>query len=259
MSGMGIVWCLAGKEPWCLGWLAEKLFFPALIAVLVYKLAVRQLKKKREIDFAEKQLAEFYAPMLGARAAILNHTKFDNYLNSASYWEDWARRQERVGRKVSPETAREHKEYGKELDRFFAHINDRLLKERVGAYVSMRDLFASKMAYADSDTRAWYDYFYAFVEMWRELRANRKADPPDLSPEVVSRLGQMFSEQHLQPFYAHLSSRVDELQGEISGSVVAKTHVPVPPTVDPDRDFKEMLESLEHGPIREGPSAQGVT
>lgn len=224
--------CLWETDPWCLGWFAEKLLVPALLALVVYNLTVRQLKKKREIDFAEKQLAEFYAPMLGARAEILNHTKFDQYMTAASRREDKKRLARDAKRPIDYLLLGEQKNYETELERFFDNINNRLLNDRIDAYIKMRELFASKMAYADVDTRHWYDYFYAFVEMWRVLRDNRKANPPFLPQGVGSELGAMFDEEKLQPFYEHLRERCDYLQNEIAGRYAAKTAAPTSPQVE---------------------------
>jgi hypothetical protein len=186
--------CLSGTTPWCLGWIAEKLLIPGTIAILIYRFAVLQLKRKRAIDFAEKQLAEFYAPMLGARAEILSHTKFDQYLRNASFREH-SERLERAGRLPTSESLTEDQQYTESLKRFFGSINDRLLGERIDAYVAMRTLFAKKMAYADEDTRRWYEYFYSFVEMWRVTRDNERLEDPPVSRTTLSHLGGMFDER----------------------------------------------------------------
>jgi hypothetical protein len=73
-------WCFWESNPFCFAWLVEKLILPAVVAALVYMLAVRQLRKKRTIDFAEKQLTEFYGPMVGARTKIENFTTFDRII-----------------------------------------------------------------------------------------------------------------------------------------------------------------------------------
>lgn len=226
-------WCFWGNEPWCVGWFLERLLFPALLAVLVYVFAVRQLKQKRQIDFAEKQLSEFYAPMLGARAEILNHSQFDLYMKNASYQEDRKRLERDANRPIDHYLLGELKNYENELERFFGNINHRLINERIDAYIAMRDLFAHKMAYADADTRAWYDYFYAFVEMWRVLRENDRQESSFLPQGVRSRLGAMFDEEKLQPFYEHLRARCDYLQREIAGERATKTKAPTPPQVEP--------------------------
>jgi hypothetical protein len=228
---MGWTWCLIGSEPWCAGWFVERLLPPLVIAIIAYNLAVRQLRKKREIDFAEKQLAEFYAPMLGARAEILSHTRFDVYMNNTSRAEDAKRQRRQAGRAITQESLASDREYEETLKRFFEGLNARLFDERIDAYIKMRELFAHNMAYADMDTREWYEYFYAFVEMWRVIRDNDRKEPPVVPRSVQARLGRMFDEAQLQPFYDHIRDRCDHLQAEISGKRHAKKPVPKPPQI----------------------------
>jgi len=179
-----IVPCFWEVGPWCAGWIVEKLVFPLAVAYVIYQLALRQiastrqgnleqLDRKRQIDFADKQLTEFYAPMLGARAEIQNHTVFDQQLVDAKRYV-FERRRKREGIQSAEQGTDERREQytaiDAELKRFWGGVNDRLLGERISAYIAMRSLFAQKMAFADVDTRAWYEFFYAFVEGWRVHR-----------------------------------------------------------------------------------------
>ena len=223
-------WCLWGSEPFCLGWWLEKLMLPALIAFLVYSFAVAQLRKKRSIDFADKQLTEFYGPMIAARAEIFNHTMFDRYMRAASRHADAAKLKLEKNRKVDAEYVNESNAYGEELGKFFETLNTRLYNETIESYISMRKLFAAKMVYADADTQGWYDYFYAFVEMWKVMRDD---DNDTFLPHGVGALiGMMFDEELLQPFYAHLNERGAYLQAEIAGRKTAKKPAPTPPSTE---------------------------
>jgi hypothetical protein len=206
-----IVPCLWESVPWCLGWMVEKLAFPLAIAYVIYWLALRQLKRKRQLDYADKQLTEFYAPMMGARAEIFNDKVFDTHLYRAAAFVDM--------------------EYAK-VDGEGAGIGRRAVEKlsssryegRVEAYVEMRKLFADKMAFADRDTREWYAYFHAFVEMLR--RHEVKHGPND---ETVAALASMFEEKPLEPFYRHLEERTDDIQREIRGLRVLKRRPAEPP------------------------------
>jgi hypothetical protein len=246
-----IVPCFWEVGPWCAGWFVEKLLFPLVIAFLVYRFALKQINKtressldqinrKRQIDFADKQLAEFYAPMVGARAEIFSHTTFDQYLKRASHFVDRERRSRDEKRPIDARSWKESNDYQKELEVFFEGINKRLLGERIDAYIAMRKLFAEKMAYADADTREWYEYFYAFVEMWRVYREENEAQ--FMSRDVLGTLGSMFDEGLLQPFYAHLRERVDYLQKEIQADEkLTKVPAPPPPVVDHPKSWRARL------------------
>lgn len=229
---MQIVPCFWEVGPFCAGWLVEKLAFPVAIAYFVYRLALYQIEKnrlanldqlarKREIDFADKQLTEFYAPMVGARAEILNHTVFDTYLYRASRWveQEWIKR-EGEGESGADDTT---------TKLFRRNADKRMRGERVVAYVAMRTLFAEKMAFADPDTRDWYNYFYAFVELLRVDKENSESH--FLSQESAIALSSMFEEKPLELFYKHLLERTDQLQREIRGVVGERMVAPTPPEV----------------------------
>lgn len=232
---MQIVPCFWEVGPFCAGWLVEKLAFPVAIAYFVYRLALYQIEKnrlanlgqlerKRQIDFADKQLTEFYAPMVGARAEIFNRRVFDTYVHRATTFveAEWKKRYD-DGR-----TAIELHEL--KLEPAYSAMDKALRNERMKGYVAMRDLFAKKMAFADPDVRDWFGYFYAFVEM---LRVDQDNDEKKyLSTEVSIALVGMFEEEPFQAFYAYLLERTDQLQREIQGApseVVRK--VPKPPEV----------------------------
>ena len=215
---------------------------PAGLLLVAAKFAIWQLGKKRAIDFADKQLAEFYGPMVAARAEIFNHTMFDRYMRAASGHEH-ARELKRQGeRKIDRAYLADVGNAAGELERFFDALNERLYSETIESYVAMRKLFAAKMAYADEETRAWYDYFYAFVEMWTTIRKNDKEG--FLPARVGGALGAMFAEELLQPFYAHLRERTANLQAEIAGRKVTKTPAPKPPPMTTS-DLLDVIEKAE--------------
>src|ERR1043165_494748 len=227
------VWCFWENTPWCLGWLAEKLLFPALITVVVARFAIWQLGKKRQIDFADKQLSEFYGPMVAAQAEIANHQRFDHYMPAVA-------RRDRAER-LNPEnkTSSGEDDITVVYDPFWKGIGRRLVGERINAYVKMRKLFADKMAFADPDTQVWYDYFYAFVEMWEVFRKDN--EERFLPSTVRGDLGRLFDEQMLQPFNAHLRERCAHLQRAIAGDKSPKNTAPSPPS----SEVEELLKRLD--------------
>jgi hypothetical protein len=232
---MEIVPCFWESSPWCVAWIVEKLAFPLAIAYGIYRLALRQiattrqanldqLERKRQIDFADKQLTEFYAPMVGARAEIFNRRVFETYVVRAVRFveAEWEKRYD-DGR-----TAVE--KHDLKLEPAYSAMDKALRQERVNGYLAMRDLFASKMAFADPETRGWFDYFYAFVEMLRVAQDNE--EKKFLSPEVSIAMTGMFEEKPLQPFYQYLLERTDQLQRGIQGAPSeAVIQVPKPPEV----------------------------
>jgi len=227
------VWCLWGNTPWCLGWLAEKFLFPALIALVVARFAIWQLGRKRHFDFADKQLSEFYGPMVAAQAEIANHVRFDHYLLAVERRDRAERASRATYESKGPEVIRV------DYDPFWRGIGRRLVGERIDAYVKMRKLFADRMAFADPDTQAWYDYFYSFVEMWEVIRQDNAEH--FLPGAVRADLARLFDKDLLQPFNAHLRERCTYLQRAIAGEKSPRTPAPPPPS----SGVTELLKRLD--------------
>jgi len=153
-------WCFWEGTAFCFAWLVEKLFIPSLVAGLVYFLGIRQLKTKRTVDFAEKQLTEFYGPMVAARAEIEGFTRFDRILRTAAGHADSLHQERYRGHGITTEYLTEIDAYTKELERFYDGLNDRFRTTGIDALIRMKDLFARKIVFADPDTQPWFEYFH---------------------------------------------------------------------------------------------------
>src|ERR1044071_1414270 len=240
---MAWCWCYWESTPFCFAWLLERLFIPASVAALVYFLGIRQLKRKRAIDFAEKQLTEFYGPMVAARVQIENFSGFDSILRAAAHYAHARALEGEEGRNLTMERAERFQQESKEAEAFYGALDEQFLTKGIDALIAMRSLFAAKIVYADDDTQPWYDYFHSFVEMWKTHRENKTNK---FMPRTVSAtVGAMFDEELLQPFYLHLRERAAFYHGEIAGKRRAKVPAPAPPTTSPE----ELLKSVDSHPL----------
>jgi hypothetical protein len=189
-------WCLDSSS-WCAGWLAEKLLFPGLIAIVVYSLALKQLKRKRAIDFAERQLSEFYAPMFGFSKLATARRAFDHGLNDASRLEI-----------TDPAYSGDRETYKKKMAaRTYA---------RGKVYSKMLKHFGAKLGYADSDTQEYFEGLQRLVGSWDLMSEDREVRfVPNRAHE---KMNIEWGDENLQEdFFMHLKTKVEDLQREVKG------------------------------------------
>jgi len=186
-------------------WTVEKLVIPLVIPVLVYLYAKKQLVVKRQVEFRERQLTEFYAAMLALRKRIQSHMGFSEELRSA-HGEAWL---DVVQEHAADDDATVWNDtvatYKNSVD-----IGNEAWLARLPLYLEMRRLFIEKYAYADKDVREYFtvvDTFVEGLERYQDTRRNSTA-----APEAVKRL---IKPGTLEPLYDLLERRVDEIQQQI--------------------------------------------
>lgn len=94
--------------------------------------------------------------------------------------------------------------YGKIIE----YDNNQLREELIPLYRKMLDIFTEKYWLADEDTRAYYQEFLEFVEIWERFLAEA------LPGEVIRKLGH--TEENVLPFYEHVERKLSVLQDEIN-------------------------------------------
>lgn len=94
--------------------------------------------------------------------------------------------------------------YGKIIE----YDNNQLREELIPLYRKMLDLFTEKYWLADEDTRAYYQEFLEFVEIWERYLAEA------LPGDVIRKLGH--TEENVLPFYEHIERKLSVLQDEIN-------------------------------------------
>ncbi|MCH7806943.1 MAG: hypothetical protein IH995_07355 [Proteobacteria bacterium] len=167
-------------------------------------IANRNNEKRRKADFIEKQLSEFYGPIVSLRAEIKAHSELRVKIQNvaSSKWE------ELFSRVKTPE-ARD-KLSQKRYPQFQAIIeydNTKLREELIPAYQKMITLFRDKMWLAEPETREYFDDLVEFVDIWERSLRNT------LPPEVLEDLDH--DESNLAPFYEHLEMTLNKLRNEL--------------------------------------------
>jgi hypothetical protein len=153
--------------------------------------------------FAERQLTEFYAPLAGLRKQIRAKSELRLRISSAAdgAWRD-------ICDSYGGQPIHDHEARFAPFKRIIDYENDQLKSELVPMYRQMLALFTERYHLADAETRAFYDGFLEFVELWNRWLAD------SLPAEVIERLDHR--EDRVKPFYEHLEAKLASLQEQIA-------------------------------------------
>jgi len=182
-------------------------FLSALVGgLVVYVFGIRKLSIELRNDFIHKQMSEFYSPIAGCRKRVRAKSEVRSKVSTAAN-EAWQEQCARDFGTTLPMT--NHDEVGAPYDKIIEYDNNQLREELMPLYRKMLDLFTEKYWLADEDTRAFYDDFLEFVEIWERFLVGA------LPGEVIKKLGH--GEEDLAPFYEHVERKLSSLQEEIAG------------------------------------------
>lgn len=188
-------------EPW---WPILNSLLSGLVgATVVYYFGIRQLVAQRRIAFLERQLSEFYAPLAGMHKQIRAKSELRLKVSAAANaaWQN-------VCESYGDRTMHDHEERFAPFKRIIDYDNEQLKSELVPVYLQMLALFTEKYQLASAETRAFYQGFLEFVEIWNRSLVDA------LPGKVVEKLGH--SEEKVRPFYEHLELKMQQLQDEIA-------------------------------------------
>ena len=172
-------------------------------AGVVYYFGIRQLAVQRGLGFVERQLVEFYAPLAGIRKQIRAKSELRLKVSEAaeSAWQD-------ICQSYGGQPMHDHEERFAPFKKIFEYENEQLKAELLPKYREMLSLFTERYHLAASDTRAFYQPFLEFVEIWNRWLAD------SLPREVLQKLSH--DEENVSPLYDHLEARMEQLQSEIA-------------------------------------------
>jgi hypothetical protein len=184
-----------------------KITIPALTTLfagfLGYHYGALQLRKKTRLEHIEKQLSEFYSPIVGRlqRVGAIGELrlKVNNELDKA--WRDLCAKQSKP--------FLDSEKYFEPFKKSIEHDNEQLSREIIPLYDEMLQIFQEKYWLATPSSQAWYSAFFTFVEIWHRWLNGTIPGP------VVE--GLKHSEEPLKPFYQELENKLGELQKELGG------------------------------------------
>ena len=176
-------------------------------AVIVYVFGIRKLSVQLRNAFIEKQLSEFYSPIAGYRKRIMTKSELREKISGAAN-ASW---QELCAHNSDAQQILHNDDNDEELFAPYKSIieydNQQFREELMPLYRKMLDVFTEKYWLADADTRAYYQGFLEFVEIWERVLAEA------LPGEVIKKLGHI--EENIRPFYEHLEQKLSALQAEV--------------------------------------------
>ena len=162
--------------------------------------------RQRRLVFIEKQLCDFYSPLLSIRSEIRMRSELRVKINQTADTE-WRRLNEEK-RELGVEALQKlTNERGKEFTEIIEYDNRQLKEELIPAYRKMVNLFRDNMWLAEAETKKYFESLLEFVELWERWLAK------SLPPEVIKALEH--GEESLHPFYDHLQNKHDELRKKL--------------------------------------------
>ena len=166
----------------------------------------RRERSQRRLAFVEKQLKDFYSPILGLRREILMRSELRVRIHDMAdtVWRELCEEKRQISVDALGEFSSAR---GPEFKKLIEYDNKQLQEELLPAYRQMAKLFRENLWLADADTREHYQGLIEFVDLWDRRIAK------SIPREVIELLGH--SEENLQPFYEHLQQRHDALRGKI--------------------------------------------
>lgn len=186
----------------------SKIALPSLFTLLAgyfgYRYGIRQMKNQKRLEFVERQLLEFYSPMIGCLKKIKAKSELRYEISRAS---------DPAWRKICDE--HRGKQFWDDEKRFepfkksIVHDNKQLREELIPLYDKMISIFTENYYLAELETKNWYSELSRFVELW-----HRWLDE-SIPVEVIKELDH--TEERLKPFYEDLETQILKLQKELSG------------------------------------------
>lgn len=189
-------------------------------------------KANRRYAFRERQLHDFYSPLLGLRREVQARKKLRAKVHELANSE-WEKLANEAYRSHDPDaTANLMRQRWPDYEKAGKYDERRLSEELLPTYRKMLSIFRDNLWLAEPETRPYFTTLLEFADVLERFLAD------SLPSEVLVRLDQQhtggiivaggllipkeilskmdYSESSLQPFYDHLESKHDELRARLS-------------------------------------------
>jgi len=165
-------------------------------------------RRRRQLDFIEKQLEEFYAPLLSIRKHVraLSELRVRVATVSGAVWQELcADARERGGAQALQEltTAR-----SPAFNAIVEYENEQWKSELLPSYRQMLAIFREKFWLAEGSTREHFQKLIVYIELWE------RALNGTIPGEVIAELG--VREAELDPLYSDLERSFEVLRHKLS-------------------------------------------
>ena len=173
-------------------------------AFAVYLLGLRTNALSRRATYIEKQLSEFYSPLAAYRKRIRAKSELRERISALAHeaWQEICEPYSKGGH-----IFHEHKERFAPFEKIIEYDNQQFEQELLPYYRKMLEIFTDKYWLADPDTRAYYQDYLEYVEVWDRFMAQ------SLPREVLVKI--KHAEENILAFYEHLERRMEELRQDL--------------------------------------------
>jgi hypothetical protein len=184
----------------------QKLFFERrlLKSLELFKAELQKVRDQeaRQFILAQRQLEEFYSPMIGClrRIRARSSLRLDLSKISDTAWQEIC--------KEHPYPFLDHDNYFEPFKKMIEYDNKQLRDEIIPLYEQMLSIFTQKYWLAFPSTRQWYSQLNTFVDLW-----NRWLDR-SIPTEVIQKMDH--TEENLKPFYEDLEKQLKELHMKLT-------------------------------------------
>lgn len=188
--------------------IARFLLFPLLGALIgafsVYLLGLRTNALSRRAAYIEKQLSDFYSPLAAYRKRIRAKSELRERISviANEAWQEICEPYSRGGH-----VFHEHKERFVPFEKIIEYDNQQFEQELLPYYRKMLEIFTDKYWLADPDTRAYYQDYLEYVEIWGRFMAR------SLPREVHMKI--KHAEERILAFYKHVEERMEQLRQDL--------------------------------------------
>lgn len=183
-----------------------KVTIPAIVTLLAgylgFRFSTRLARYNKSLEFKQKQITEFYSPMIGCIKNIRSHSELRLELSNAAS-EAW--------REICDDAPKPFLNHNREFEPFKKHIeydNIKFREDLLPLYDKMLSIFTENYWLAEEPSKAHYSELCRYVEIW-----HRWLDEA-LPREVL--LKTKHSEEMLLPLYDDLEKQMLELRSSIA-------------------------------------------
>jgi hypothetical protein len=175
-------------------------------------LSARREKGQRRYAFRERQLQDFYSPLLGLRTEVRARSEIRDKVHDLTKSE-WGKLANEARQSPDPQAESElWKSERPAFERVYKYSDKQFNEELIPTYRKMLSIFRDNLWLAEPETRPFFKILMEYVDFWERCLA--WSLPAEVTFELDS------SESKLQPFFDHLESKHDELRTRLSGGSV---------------------------------------
>jgi hypothetical protein len=178
-----------------------KVTVPAIVTLLAgylgYCFSTRLARYNKSLEFKQKQITEFYSPMIGCLKNIRAHSELSLELSNASSqaWQEIC--------ETAPHPFLDHKNQFKPFEKLIEYNNMKFREDMLPLYDKMLSIFTENYWLAEDSTKAYYSEMCRYVEIWHRWLGET------MPREVLLKVEH--SEERLFPLYADLDKQMLDL------------------------------------------------